>query len=220
MANILDPMDIKQIFSLYRDGLSNRKIAMVLGISRNMVNQYISWLNASDYGPDEILSLSDGKLKEIFPSRTTIKNERFDTLMHYFEKGKASRNHPGFTFLHHYAEYRQLVKEPYSYTQFLEHYHRIYARSLGSIKLEHLTGHEVFIDFAGTKIEVLDKETGELKKEEIFVSVLPFSLYTDVEACWSQKREDLISCINNMMWFYGGVPKNTCDTFNLFDFLI
>jgi hypothetical protein len=33
MANILDPMDIKQIFSLYRDGLSNRKIASVLGIS-------------------------------------------------------------------------------------------------------------------------------------------------------------------------------------------
>ncbi len=58
MANILDPMDIKQIFSLYRDGLSNRKIAMVLGISRNTVNQYTSWLNASDYGSDEILSLS------------------------------------------------------------------------------------------------------------------------------------------------------------------
>lgn len=207
MANILDPMDIKQIFSLYRDGLSNRKIAVVLGISRNTVNQYISWLNASDYGPDEILSLDDGKLREIFPSRTTIKNERFDTLMHYFEKGKASRNHPGFTFLHHYEEYRQLVKEPYSYTQFLEHYHRLYSRSPGSMKLEHLPGHEVFIDFAGTKIEVLDRETGELRKAEIFVSVLPFSLYTYVEACWSQKREDLISCMNNMMWFYGGVPK-------------
>lgn len=47
MANVLDPMDIKQIFSLHRDGLSNRKIASVLGISRNTVNQYISWLRAS-----------------------------------------------------------------------------------------------------------------------------------------------------------------------------
>ena len=207
MANVLDPMDIKQIFSLHRDGLSNRKIASVLGISRNTVNQYISWLRASDYGAEEILACSEGKLREIFPSRTTIKNDRFDSLMRYFEQGKAARNHPGFTFLHHYEEYRQLAADPYSYTQFLEHYHRIYERSPGSMKLEHLPGHEVFIDFAGTKIGIVDRETGEVWKAEVFVSVLPFSLYTYVEACRSQKREDLIGCLNNMMRFYGGVPK-------------
>ncbi|WP_156810372.1 helix-turn-helix domain-containing protein [Nitritalea halalkaliphila] len=78
MANVLDPMDIKQIFSLHRDGLSNRKIASLLGISRNTINQYISWLHASDYDVEEILHLHVGKLKEIFPSRTTIDNDRFD----------------------------------------------------------------------------------------------------------------------------------------------
>lgn len=207
MANVLDPMDIKQIFSLHRDGLSNRKIASVLGISRNTVNQYIAWLTASDYGADEIISLPDGKLREIFPSRTTIKNDRFDALMRYFEQGKAARNHPGFTFLYHYEEYRKLVDEPYSYTQFMEHYHRRYARTAGSMKLEHLPGHEVFIDFAGTKIEIIDRDTGEIKKAEVFVAILPFSLFTYVEACLSQKREDLLHCMNNMMWFFGGVSK-------------
>lgn len=207
MANVLDPMDIQQIFSLHRDGLINRKIGSVLGISRNTVNQYISWLAASEYEVDKILALNDGKLREIFPSRTTIKNERFDAMMRYFEQGKAARNHPGFTFLHHYEEYRQLVKDSYSYTQFLEHYNRIYTRAAGSMKLEHLPGHEVFIDFAGSKIEVVDRETGEFNKAEVFVSVLPFSLYTYVEACATQKREDLIFCMNNMMRFFGGVPK-------------
>ncbi|MGY6558069.1 MAG: IS21 family transposase, partial [Nitritalea sp.] len=161
MANVLDPMDIKQIFSLHRDGLSNRKIASVLGISRNTINQYISWLHASDYDVEEILNLHVGKLKEIFPSRTTINNDRFDALMRYFEKGRASRNHPGFTFLHHYEEYRQLVDNPHSYTQFMEHYHRKYPKAAGSMKLEHLPGHEVYIDFAGKKIEVIDRDTGE-----------------------------------------------------------
>jgi len=202
-------MDIKHIFSLHRDGLSNRKIGSVLGISRNTVNQYISWLAVSEYEVDEILALNDGKLRENFPSRTTIKNERFDALMRYFEQGKAARNHPGFTFLHHYEEYRQLLKDPYSYTQFLEYYNRIYTRAAGSMKLEHLPGHKVFIDFAGSKIEVVDGETGEINKVEVFVSVLPFSLYTYVEACATQKREDLIFCMNNMnmMRFFGGVPK-------------
>jgi transposase len=207
MANVLDPMDIKQIFSLHSDGLSNRKIGALLGISRNTVNQYISWLTASDYDVDEVLSFTDDKLREFFPSRTTIKNDRFDALMRYFEQGKAALNHPGFTFLHHYEEYRQLVDSPYSYTQFMEHYHRKYPTTTGSMKLEHLPGHEVFIDFAGTKIEVVDFDTGEVKKAEVFVAVLPFSLFTYVEACWSQKREDLVHCMNNMMWFFQGVPK-------------
>ncbi|VTQ07280.1 hypothetical protein [Sphingobacterium daejeonense] len=35
MANILDPMDLKQILTLHIDGLSNRRIAVILGISRN-----------------------------------------------------------------------------------------------------------------------------------------------------------------------------------------
>ena len=38
MANQLDPMDIKQIISLHRDGLSNREVSSLLGISRNTIN--------------------------------------------------------------------------------------------------------------------------------------------------------------------------------------
>lgn len=207
MANVLDPMDIKQIFSLHRDGLSNRKIASVLNISRNTINQYISWLKVCEYGIDQILDFNEERMKEIFPSRTTINNDRFDALMRYFEREKTVRNHPGFTFLYHYDEYRQLVDDPYSYTQFMEHYHRRYTKSSGSMKLDHPAGYEVFIDFAGTRLEVVDRETGEVRKVEVFVSVLPFSLYTYVEACPSQKREDLIGCMNNMMRFYKGVPK-------------
>jgi len=36
-------------------------------------------------------------MKEIFPSRTTINNDRFDALMRYFEREKTVRNHPGFS---------------------------------------------------------------------------------------------------------------------------
>jgi hypothetical protein len=33
MANTLDPMDLKQIITLHIDGLSNRKIGVLLGIT-------------------------------------------------------------------------------------------------------------------------------------------------------------------------------------------
>lgn len=207
MANTLDLMDIKQIITLQLDGLSNRKIAGTLGISRNTVNSYMKLFNACDYSIEELCGFDNAALTDLFPSHTTINNDRFNELMGYFEQINQSRNHPGFTFLYHYNEYNKQVKTPYSYTQFMEHYRRKYAKVKGSMKLEHEAGKEVFIDFAGSKLHITDKHTGELIPVEVFVCILPSSQYTYVEACMSQKREDLIDCIGNALSFYGGVPK-------------
>ena len=127
--------------------------------------------------------------------------------MLYFEKVNHARNHPGFTFLYHYQEYCHEVGNPYSYTQFMEHYNRKHSKIKGSVKLEHEAGKEVFIDFAGKKLHIVDKETGEETPVEVFVAILPNSQYTYVEACKSQKREDMLHCMSNALSFYGGVPK-------------
>lgn len=207
MANTLDPMDIKQIISLHLDGLSNRKIASTLSISRNTVNNYLRLVKDSKYSCEELLGLEIKKLQELFSSHTTIVNTRYDELMLYFEKVNHARNHPGFTFLYHYNEYKQTAKKPYSYTQFMEHYNRRYSKVKGSMKLEHEAGAEVFIDFAGKKLSIVDGESGEIREVEVFVALLPHSQYTYVEACMSQKREDFIRCMGNALQFYGGVPK-------------
>lgn len=207
MANTLDLMDIKQIITLHLDGYSNRKIGDTLGISRNTVNTYMHLFQASKYSLEELLTLGRASFNSLFSSHTTIKNHRYNELMLYFEKVNHSRNHPGFTFLHHYNEYKLQAKEPYSYTQFMEHYNRKYAKIKGSMKLEHQAGHEVFIDFAGKKLHVVNKHTGEIKPVEVFVAILPHSQYIYVEACMSQKRENLIKCMGSALAFYGGVPK-------------
>lgn len=207
MAKKLDQMDLRQIISLHKEGFSNRCIAKSLSISRNTVNQYMSLFSASDVPLDELLTLEDASLRELFPIKTTIDNERFDTLMKYFEKVNLARNYPGFTFLYHYKEYAHSVDDPYSYTQFMEHYNRRYAKIKGSMKLEHLAGHQMMIDFAGKHLYITDKETGEQKSVEVFVSILPCSQYTYVQACESQRREDLLSCITGALFYYGGVPK-------------
>ena len=53
MTNILDPMDLKQIITLHLDGVSNRRIGSILGISRNTVNTYMRLFTASDYSFEE-----------------------------------------------------------------------------------------------------------------------------------------------------------------------
>jgi hypothetical protein len=54
---------------------------------------------------------------------------------------------------------------------------------------------------------IVNKENGEIIPVEVFVTILPNSQYTYVEACLSQKREDMIHCMGNALSYYGGVPK-------------
>lgn len=212
MANKLDPMDIKQIISLHKDGLSNRRVGISLGISRNTINTYIKLIKACSYSLDDLIGMDYGGLQSLFPVLSTIDNERYKALLECFDKVNQARKHPGFTFQYHHQEYSQLHKNPYSYTQFMEHYNRKHPKAKGSMKLDHQPGHEVFIDFAGKKMSYVDKQTGEQIACEVFVAILPNSHYTYVEACLSQKREDFVSCMANTLSFYGGVPKAiVCD---------
>lgn len=207
MAKKLDPMDLKQIIRLHLDGLSNRQISKALGIGRNAVNGYMRMFTVCGKGMEELLGLDEASLAELFSSKTTINNKRFDDLMRYFEKVNHSKNHPGFTFLYHWQEYKSSVDNPYSYTQFMEHYNRKHPKTKGSMKLDHKVGNAVMIDFAGKHLYITNRETGEQTPVEVFVAILPFSQYTYVQACMSQKREDLIPCIANSLNFFGGVPQ-------------
>ena len=126
MANKLDPMDLKQIITLHLDGYSNRKIGSTLGISRNTVNTYMQLFEGCKYSLQQLLSFDVEQLSELFSSFTTVDAQRHNDLMLYFETVNKARNHPGFTFLYHYTQYAQTMANPYSYTQFMEHYNRKY----------------------------------------------------------------------------------------------
>ncbi len=65
----------------------------------------------------------------------------------------------------------------------------------------------MFIDFAGKKLHIVDKENGEIIPIQVFVAILLNSQYTYVEDCLSQKRRDLITCCTSALNFYGGVLK-------------
>lgn len=102
MANILDPMDLKQIITLHLDGLSNRKVATLLGISRNTVNSYLRLFKASGLPLPTLLELDERALSDLFSSFTTVNTNRHNDLMLYLDKMNNDSNHPGFTYQYHY----------------------------------------------------------------------------------------------------------------------
>lgn len=108
-------------------------MAHTLGISRNTVNTYMHLFAASAYSLEELLSFETLQLSELFPSLTTVDTQHHNQLMLYFETVNKARNHPGFTFLYHYNQYTETAVNPYSYTQFMEHYNRKCKQEKGSM---------------------------------------------------------------------------------------
>jgi len=105
-----------------------------------------------------------------------------------------------------YDEYKKTDPHGYSYNHFCRQY-RLWcaAREVAGV-LEHKAGDKVFIDFAGKRLAVTDRDTGEMKAVEVFVAILGFSQFTYVEATPSQKRDAFINAVENMLHYIGGVP--------------
>jgi len=155
------------------------------------------------------LSMSEDHVQEMFaigqprdvkPSR---RREELDALLPDYAK---RLSHKGVTVESLFLEYEKACPDGFKRSNFK----RILREYTYQIKVighvEHLAGDQMYIDYAGDKLEVVDEVTGEVRKVEVFVAILPCSHLTYCEAVWSQKKEDLISACENALHYYGGVP--------------
>lgn len=86
--------------------------------------------------------------------------------------------------------------------------HRLWKRrAQASMHLEHTAGDKMFVDFTGERRSIVNDQTGEITKVEVFVAILGASQMTYVEAVASQKVEDFISCCENAVHYFGGAPN-------------
>lgn len=205
--NRKDIMDIKQVLLLKQKGYSNRKTASYLGISRNTVNEYVKYFDGLDNDYGELLAMEEAELKALFPSSDSKDKSRYAELSSKFEYYKKELTKTGCTLQHLWHEYKTQHVEGYAYTQFVHHYRKWNKKVYASGILQHKSGEKLFVDFTGKKLNYIDRNTGEIKEVEVFVGILPCSQYTYVQAVRSQKREDLISCINGCVRYMGGVPQ-------------
>jgi len=205
--NRKDIMDIKQVLLLKHKGYSNRKTASYLGISRNTANEYVKFFDGLDNDYSELLAMDESELKSLFPSSDTKDKNRYEVLSSKFEYYQKELTKTGCTLQHLWHEYKTQHVQGYAYTQFVHHYRKWNKKVYASGILNHKSGEKLFVDFTGKKLSYIDRNTGEIKDVEVFVGILPCSQYTYVQAVHSQKREDLISCINGCVRYMGGVPE-------------
>ncbi len=209
MAGTITSMSkVKQVLRLHAQGVSNRKIAAVLGIYKGTVNSYVQKITNQQYSIDELLALEDPELERVlFAGNPAYKQERFDEfkeMIPYFEKELKKRHVTRYII---WQEYRQDHPEGYSYSQFCYHLQQVInARKPGSI-IHYNPAEKLLVDFAGDTVSYIDRETGEVLKAQVFVACLPYSDYTFIKAVPSQRTDDFLHALTCCLDHLGGTPK-------------
>ena len=187
--------------------LSNREIALKVGVSKTTVGRYRRLTTAkSVMWPD---------VSELPPS---VLRQRFNR----DPNGNKTRRVPDFAMLQERIETGvplQILWEDYrredphntlSYSQLATRM-RAYRRTKpGSMMLTHTAGHEAFVDYAGCKRIPLptytDPSTGDKIAVQLFVGVLPASSLIFAICSPSQQVPDFIRSHVDMLAYFGGVP--------------
>jgi transposase len=187
MANRTIQMEvIKQIRLLNEYGYGKKAIARELGLSKNTVKGYLA---------------------QDSPGVRDESTQRQESLYEFFPYCKEELGRKGVTRQILWGEYRSKHTGGYSYTQFCDYFQKWLSNKDSSLHIEQQPGDKMYVDFAGSKLSVVDPSTGEITPVEVFVSVLGYSGLTYVRACQSQQKEDFLACIVHALDYYGRVPK-------------
>jgi transposase len=207
---------LKQILQLHLQSVPIREIVRRTGVSRNSVKKYLKQHFSSEG------MFSSAAADENIPSAPCCpypkeeamlqQLQRQEQLQAYFTSQLTELNRTGVTRQLLWQEYLQQYPEGYGYSQFCHYLSLRLKQKDVAMHLSYKPADMIMIDFAGKKLSYVDADTAEVFDCEVFVSVLPYSGLIFCMAVASQKSADLITCINAMLRYYGGVTATIlCD---------
>ena len=200
---------IRHILRLQAQGRSKLQIAAQTGISRNTLKKYLKEFIDSGLSFEEMDQLSDKDLEDLFVKQEVKPlSTKIETLFKLLPSLDKELKRKGVTRTLLWEEYRQNHPDGFGVSQFKYYLALWQAQVNPSMHIEHKAGDKLYVDFAGEKLTIVDKETGELQAVEVFISILGASQLTYVEAVMSQQKEDFIGACQNALVFYGGVPAS------------
>ena len=200
---------VKKLFKLYTEGVSKRQINSQLGIPRNTVTKYIAFLQRYKLTNYEVSAMSLEELHRLFTSEQKKKSSQLIILEQYFPYFNKELRKIGVSKQLIWEEYLSKHPDGFKLSQFRYWYREWNKEVFPVMNFTHKAGDRLFIDFTGKKLAIVDEHTGEIQELEVFVCVLGRSQFTYIEeACESQKKADFISCTENTLWHFGGVPSS------------
>ncbi len=195
---------IQEVLRLHGAGLSARQIARCVSSARSTVAQCLQRAEAAGLAWPLPADCDEAELERRLYPPSTLRAAPRPALD--FAAIQGQLRSPGVTLTLLWEEYRQAQPDGYRYSRFCDLYREWLGRVDVVMRQAHVAGEKLFVDYAGTTIDIFDATTGEVHACQLFVAALGASSYTYAEATATQSLPDWIGSHTRAFAFFGGVP--------------
>ena len=195
----------------FAGGYSQRDIAAAAGCSTGSVVNVQRAMRSCGIDAETALGISEQELRGLL-TRGRGRKEGED----YVQPDHAAiqrqlDEHRGLTLAILWEEYAKRCNDagrtPYMYSRFVEKHREWQSGSDIALRVQHVPGDKMEVDWAGTTMEWVDPYTGVISEVYLFVATLPYSQYTFVKPMESMDSDSWIECNVAALHFFGGVPR-------------
>jgi transposase len=191
----------------WEPGLTNQTFAKSSSITRSTVGEYVRRAKDARLGWPLPGKLDEAELeRRLFPQAPGV--PAGSRLLPDWTEIHGEPRRKGVTLFLLWEEYRQANPEGYQYSWLCEQYRRWAEERDLVMRQEHRAGKNIFVDYAGQPVPVVDRATGEIRDAQIFIAVLDAKSYTFAETSWSQSLANWIGSHVRAFAFLGRVSGN------------
>jgi|SRR5579859_3338427 len=200
---------IREALRLKAAGLGNREIAASIGAGKTTVYEILARAEAAGLSWPLPEGIDEDELETTLYPPPTVELAERRPVPNWREVHRELKRKRHVTLRLLWLEWKEVQPEGWGYTQFCLHYREWLACQDVVMRLTYVAGERMFVDFSGDTMEVVDAETGEITKAEIFVAVLGCSGLLYVEATRGQDLLSWTKAHEHAFSFYGGVAEVT-----------
>ncbi|MBS0349532.1 MAG: IS21 family transposase [Proteobacteria bacterium] len=201
--------NIKELLRLKYDcALSHERIARALSISKGVVAKYVKAAEASGVPWAALSQADEAQLRTLLGAAPRPRGAGGGYAAPDLAAVHQGLKRKNVTLALLWEEYVHASAGPtYQYSRFCDLYREFARRLKRSMRQVHRAGEKLFIDYAGDTVPIVDADTGEVSRAQIFVAVLGASSYTFAYATATQSQADWLDALARALTFIGGVPE-------------
>ena len=198
----------REILRLNSLGINHTQIAASCGCTRPTVIRVLQRAKEIGLEYGQVAQMSDKELRQrLIPreaSKPEFKMPDYEYVHRELAKSGVTLN---LLWLEYCEECRRTQELPYQSTQFNKYYGDYVQKTKASKHIEHKPGDVMETDWAGTTVDIINTDTGELIPIHLFVAALPYSGYAYVEGFFTEKQECWIAGHVNAYRYFQGVTR-------------
>lgn len=202
--------DYKQIMKLLLKNTSVAQINLIVECSNTSIGQARAVLAQTEMDADAVDALTDSRLQELFPDGRRGRRADFvEPDLEAILKALKGPKKPTLKVL--WVKYLDSTPEGgqihYSYRQFCQLIRDHTQRHDLVAVITHEPGQEMYVDWAGDPLQILDPINGTKTKAYLFVAVLPFSGIIFARAYTNMRMTAWLDGHAQAFTMFGGVPE-------------